>query len=77
MENPLETVTPSEIADWIFCPEALRLRELGNPSANQPRMDAGTAYNVETAHAEVKAGSHRRGEQLADPRGMEIRPSSL
>ena len=41
-----ETVTASDIGEWAFCPESLRLRELGHPSANQPRFDAGTAHHT-------------------------------
>ena len=36
-----ETVTASEIANWVYCPEAWRLDALGLPSANQQERDGG------------------------------------
>jgi hypothetical protein len=56
MRKPPETVTASEIGEWAFCPEALRLRLTGVPSANQPERDAGIDHHSRKAGAEVTAG---------------------
>jgi hypothetical protein len=40
------TVTASEIADYVFCPESFRLAALGHQSANQPVRDAGTLITL-------------------------------
>lgn len=54
--NRTDTVTASEIADWVYCPEAFRLSALGHESANQPAREAGTRHHVEKAQAERTAG---------------------
>ena len=54
--RPLETVTASENADFVFCPEAWRLNALGVPSANQTERDLGTTYHAHKAIAERVAG---------------------
>jgi hypothetical protein len=36
-----ETVTASEIANWVYCPESWRLDALGHEPANQLARDAG------------------------------------
>ena len=54
--QPPETVTASEIADFVFCPEAWRLNAIGAPSANQPKREAGAAHHEEKAAAEQVAG---------------------
>jgi hypothetical protein len=51
-----ETVTASEIADYVYCPEAWRLAAVGAPSANQPEREAGTTHHARKAAAEVTAG---------------------
>ena len=55
-DQPPETVTASEIAEFVFCPEAWRLAQIGAPSANQPVRQAGTAYHGKQATAERIAG---------------------
>lgn len=54
MQN--ETVTASEIGKYAFCEEALRLRVIGAPSANQPQLTAGIAEHTDKATAERIAG---------------------
>jgi hypothetical protein len=51
-----ETVTASEIADCVYCPEAWRLSATGAPPANRPERDAGTIHHARKAAAEVTAG---------------------
>jgi hypothetical protein len=51
-----ETVTASEIADYVYCPEAWRLSAAGAPSANRPERDAGTIHHARKAAAEITAG---------------------
>jgi hypothetical protein len=55
--QPPETVTASEIAEFVFCPEAWRLAQVGAPSANQPLRGTGTAHHGEQATAERVAGN--------------------
>ena len=55
-DRPPETVTASEIADYLYCPEAWRLSATDAPSANQPGRDAGTIHHARKAAAEVTAG---------------------
>jgi hypothetical protein len=50
------TVTASEIADWVYCPEAWRLASLGHKATNQSARDHGTAHHVHEATAERIAG---------------------
>jgi hypothetical protein len=52
-----DTVTASEIANWVSCPEAWRLEALGNEASNQPERDAGTTDHQEKATAEFLAGN--------------------
>ena len=54
--NRTSTVTASEIAEFVYCPEAWRLAALGHESANQPARDAGHAHHAEKAGAERRAG---------------------
>jgi hypothetical protein len=56
-ERPPETVTASEIANWVYCPEAWRLDALGLPSGNQPERAAGIRHHAHKATAERVAGS--------------------
>ena len=51
-----QTVTASEIADFVFCPEAWRLAQTGHPSANRPRLDSGSIHHTRKATAERVAG---------------------
>ena len=51
-----DTVTASEIADFVFCPESWRLRQVGTPSANRVEQDAGTTHHTAKATAERVAG---------------------
>lgn len=55
-ERPPETVTASEIANWIYCPESWRLDALGLDSANQQERAAGTRHHAHKAVAERIAG---------------------
>lgn len=55
-DHPPETVTASEIASFVFCPEAWRLAEIGHLSANQPERDRGTVHHADKATAERVAG---------------------
>ena len=56
MEKSTETVTASEIASWVYCPESFRLASIGHESTNQSARDAGTAHHAHKATAEVVAG---------------------
>jgi hypothetical protein len=51
-----ETVTASEIADYVYCPEAWRLSATGATPANRLERDAGTYRHARKAAAEVTAG---------------------
>jgi hypothetical protein len=48
MQSPvgiyLDTVTASEIGEFLFCPESWRLAALGHQTANQPARDQGTRH---------------------------------
>ena len=55
-ERSPDTVTASEIANWVDCPEAWTLDALGLPSANQQERTAGTRHHAEKATAERTAG---------------------
>jgi hypothetical protein len=55
-DQPPETVTASEIDNWVYCPESWRLSALGHEAINQPARDAGTTHHDEKATAEVIAG---------------------
>lgn len=52
----INVVTASEIAEFTFCKEALRLRLADAPNANQPQLTAGTAEHADKAVAERIAG---------------------
>jgi hypothetical protein len=56
MNRHPETVTASEIADYVYCGEAWRLAALGHESANRPSRDAGTVHHARKATAERAAG---------------------
>lgn len=51
-----DTVTASEIADFVYCPEAWRLARTGHESANRDVQEAGTAHHAAKATAETLAG---------------------
>jgi hypothetical protein len=51
-----DTVTHSEIADIVYCPEGWRLARTGAPSATQHERQAGKAHHEEKASAERLAG---------------------
>ena len=55
MKSP-EIVTASEIAEFVYCPEAWRLARLGHESTNQPEREAGTTHHARKATAERVAG---------------------
>ena len=60
-----DTVTASEIADFVYCPEAWRLARTGHESANQLACEASTAYHTRKAAAErVAGGSEALGRVL-------------
>jgi hypothetical protein len=51
-----ETVTASEIAEYVFCGESWRRGQIGYESASQPQQQAGTAHHTAKATAETVAG---------------------
>jgi hypothetical protein len=51
-----DTVTASEIAEFVFCPEAWRLAQNGHQSANRAVQVAGTDHHTAKATAERVAG---------------------
>ncbi|QDV34877.1 hypothetical protein [Tautonia plasticadhaerens] len=56
-DQRLETVTASEIANFVFCPESWRLRDgLQLPPGNRPALAAGTRHHEAKATAERVAG---------------------
>jgi hypothetical protein len=55
MRTP-DTVTASEIGDFVFCNEAWRLAQTGHSSANQAVQRAGISHHVQKATAERVAG---------------------
>jgi hypothetical protein len=55
MRNP-NTVTASEIAEFVYCQEAWRLAQLGHKSSNQSAQVAGTDHHSAKATAERVAG---------------------
>ena len=52
MRKDHNTVTATEIANWVYCPESFRLAALGHRSANQAVRDHGTAHHRWKAIAE-------------------------
>ena len=56
MHRDPDTVTASDLGDFVFCPESARLARRGYTSANQPARDAGTIHHQGKATAEVIAG---------------------
>ena len=51
-----DTVTASEIADFVYCGESWRLAQNGHHTANRAVQDTGTAHHAEIAVAERVAG---------------------
>ncbi len=51
-----ETVTASEIADFVFCNEAWRRAQTGHRTANRDVQQAGTHHHAAKATAERAAG---------------------
>jgi hypothetical protein len=56
-----ETVTASEIGDYVYCPEAWRLAQLGHESANHSVQRAGTSHHARKAAAERFGNDRVRG----------------
>jgi hypothetical protein len=56
-KKPLDTVAASEIADFVYCPEAWRLARLGHGAMNQRERDAGALHHARKAVAEQIAGA--------------------
>ena len=55
--RPPETVTASEIANWVYCAEAWGLGDgLKLPPSNQAARNAGTVHHARKATAERVAG---------------------
>jgi hypothetical protein len=52
-----ETVTASQITDWEFCPESVRLRHVGAPVCNQVERAGGTEHHIGKAAVERRAGA--------------------
>jgi hypothetical protein len=50
-----DTVTASEIADYVFCLEAWRLAQIGHPSPNWPIRNAGTVHHADLTTSETVA----------------------
>ena len=57
MRNRPDTVTASDIAEYAYCPEAWRLKELGHESANQTARERGTRHHALKAFAERVAAA--------------------
>ena len=51
-----DTVTASEIADFVYCGESWRLAQTGHQSANRDVQQAGTVHHTGKATAERIAG---------------------
>jgi hypothetical protein len=52
-----DTVTASEIASWVYCPEQWRLEYgLKLPPGNRPVLDCGTRHHADLAATERTAG---------------------
>jgi CRISPR/Cas system-associated exonuclease Cas4 (RecB family) len=49
--------TPSEIAEFVYCPRALHYRRTRAPPDDDPRLSAGVRF-----HARELAGERRRAE---------------
>ena len=56
MRTSRDTVTTSEIADWVHCPQAWRLSRTGHESADRFGRDAGTVRHAGKVAAERVAG---------------------
>jgi len=56
MRNRPETVTASDVAEFVYCPEAWRLKELGHRPTNQRERNAGTIHHARKALVERLAG---------------------
>ncbi len=55
-ENRTATVTATEVASYVYCPEHGRVEHgLGLCKSNQPQRDAGTEHHERKATAEVIA----------------------
>ena len=55
--RPPDTVTATEIASWVYCPEQWRLEHgLGLPPANREERTAGTRHHARKATVERVAG---------------------
>lgn len=55
MKKLPEIITAAEIAEYIYCPEAFRLKLLGHQPANQSSLAAGTSHHTRKAIAERAA----------------------
>ena len=56
-QRPEDLIAASEIASFVYCPEAWRLEYgLGLPAENRAAMDAGTRHHARKAVAERLAG---------------------
>jgi hypothetical protein len=52
-----EVVSASEVASWVYCPEAWRLQAHGHPAGNVEALEAGERRHAETVALEVKSGA--------------------
>jgi hypothetical protein len=52
-----DIVSASDIASWVFCPEAWRLEALGLEPGNEEALEAGERRHAETAAFEVQSGA--------------------
>lgn len=55
-QNP-EIVSASEIASWVWCPEAWRLRAIGHRSANPQALLRGEEHHAQQAAFERRSRS--------------------
>ena len=65
--NRPETVTASEIADFVYCPESFRLSAIGHQSANQAARHHGTAHHTAKAASERVSAYDRNSSQSSAP----------
>jgi hypothetical protein len=56
MKRDADVVSASDIASWVWCPEAWRLQSLGNEPENVAALEAGERRHAETATFEVQSG---------------------
>jgi hypothetical protein len=65
-QGPEDLITASEIASFVYCPEAWRLEHgMGREPENRAAIDAGTRHHSRRAAAErVAGGAIRLGQMI-------------